>query len=174
MGQPKDINAVGCLGLALFWCRTRGSTARGCSLPFGLTASPMCKWLRFSRWILLFVPQDEPTAQVKPPTLEEVRECNNAVKRKHPLLPNVWGAMDGLKLDLAQSVVDNGGTLHTQPYYSTGIANQLVNHQTLVVKPLDLVIFFLFQDLLMICLALPWNAFVLSKPNLLLNMELKF
>ena len=36
-GRRREIDAKGCLGLVLFWYRTRGSSARGLSMPFGLT-----------------------------------------------------------------------------------------------------------------------------------------
>ena len=45
MGRKRDIDAVGLLGLVLYWYRTRGSVARGTAMAFGLTATPMYKWL---------------------------------------------------------------------------------------------------------------------------------
>ena len=44
-GRKREIDAIGCLGLVLFWYRTRGSCTRAIALAFGLTATPMYKWL---------------------------------------------------------------------------------------------------------------------------------
>ena len=48
-GRKRDLDAIGCLGLVLYWYRTRGSVARAVSMAFGLTATPMYKWLKFGR-----------------------------------------------------------------------------------------------------------------------------
>jgi hypothetical protein len=104
-GRPRKVDAIGCLGLVLFWFRTRGSSARAISLAFGLTSSPMYEWLRFGRRTLLYAIQDHPDAVVKPPTGAEVDSYVEAVGNKYPLLAEerVWGAMDGLKIPLQQS-----------------------------------------------------------------------
>ena len=34
MGRQRDMSAIGCLGLILMWCQTRGSSARGLTLMF--------------------------------------------------------------------------------------------------------------------------------------------
>ena len=56
-GRKRDLNAIGCLGLVLYWYRTRGSVARAVSMAFGLTATPMYKWLKFGCRVLLFAIQ---------------------------------------------------------------------------------------------------------------------
>ena len=38
-GRKREIDAVGALGLVLFWFRTRGSVARAVALAFGLTST---------------------------------------------------------------------------------------------------------------------------------------
>ena len=104
-GKPREINALGSLGLILFWFRTRGSSARSVALAFGLTASPMYMWLKFSRRILLSVLQDDPLAQVTEPSFAEIEEHIQAMGNKYPVLEEerVWGAADGLKIPLATS-----------------------------------------------------------------------
>ena len=47
MGRPRDMSAIGCLGLVLMWYRTRGSCARSLSMIFGQTSSPLYTWLKF-------------------------------------------------------------------------------------------------------------------------------
>ena len=47
-GRKRELDAIGCLGLVLYWFRTRGSIARGTSMAFGITSSPMYLWLRYS------------------------------------------------------------------------------------------------------------------------------
>ena len=108
-GQPKgrkrDMDAVGSLGLVMYWYRTRGSLARQGALAFGLTATPMYKWLRFSRRVLLFVLHRHPLAMVKLPTWSEMAEFMLAIGSKYATLlgERVWGACDGLKVLLEKS-----------------------------------------------------------------------
>ena len=97
-GRPRDMTACGCLGLVLMWFRTKGSSARSLSLMFGQTSTPLYKWLKFGRKVLLHVLSRTPQAQVRLPTATEVESFKNAVKEKYPHCPNVWGAADGLKL----------------------------------------------------------------------------
>ena len=63
-GRPREIDATGCLGLVLFWFRTRGSAARVVPMAFGLTATVLHKWLKFSRHVLLCALHDHPLAKV--------------------------------------------------------------------------------------------------------------
>uniref|UniRef100_A0A7S4AMZ1 DDE Tnp4 domain-containing protein n=1 Tax=Pseudo-nitzschia australis TaxID=44445 RepID=A0A7S4AMZ1_9STRA len=99
------MDAVGSLGLVLHWYRTRGSVARTISMVFGITASSAYLWVKFSRRVLLFVLQYQPTAKVCSPTAEEIQEYTNAIGAKYPALgdPKVWGAADGLKVMLQKS-----------------------------------------------------------------------
>ena len=48
------MDAVGNLGLVLYWYRTRGSVVQGVCMAFGLTSTPMYKWIQFGRRVLLF------------------------------------------------------------------------------------------------------------------------
>ena len=104
-GRQRDLDAIGALGLVLFWYRTRGSLTRSVTMAFGLTATPLYKWLKFSRRVLLFVLQDHPCAKVCSPSDEEVYEYNTAIRAKYPVAGRygVWGAIDGLKLHLETS-----------------------------------------------------------------------
>ena len=45
IGRKREIDAVGLVGLVLYWFRTRGSVARASCMAFGLTSTPMYKWL---------------------------------------------------------------------------------------------------------------------------------
>ena len=38
-----------------------------------------------------------PLAEIKMPTIEKLEEYRQAIHRRHPALPDVWGTMDGLK-----------------------------------------------------------------------------
>ena len=104
-GRPKHIDDLGCLGLVLYWFRTRGSLARATTMAFNTTSTPTYKWLKFSRKILLSVLQNHPHAIVTPPTENEVDNYVEAIGRKYPALleERVWAAADGLKIPLAQS-----------------------------------------------------------------------
>ena len=104
-GRPRELDAIGALGLVLFWYRTRGSCARAIAFPFGLTATPMYQWLKFGRRVLLSVLQNVDVAKCQPPTNEEVDRYVEAISAKYPVLApfRVWGAVDGLKLRLQQS-----------------------------------------------------------------------
>lgn len=113
-GRRRELDATGCLGLVLYWYRTRGSVARALALAFGLTSTPMYKWLKFGRRILLSVLQHVPEAKVKQPTQQEFLEYSNAIEEKYPLLQQVWGAADGLKLHIQQS----GNYLIQNRYYN--------------------------------------------------------
>ena len=71
-------------------------------MAFGLTATVMCRWLKFSRHVLLHALQDHPLAKVREPFENETEECMEAMGVKCPMLlqERVWGAADGLKLRL--------------------------------------------------------------------------
>ena len=97
-GRPRDLSACGCLGLVLMWYRTKGSCARALSMMFGQTSTPMYKWLKFGRKVLLHVLSRHDAAKVKLPTAAESEGFKAAVAEKYPYCPDVWGAGDGLKL----------------------------------------------------------------------------
>ena len=104
-GRKKAIDEIGCFGLVLFWFQTCGSVARSASLAFGMTSTPLYKWLKFSRKILLFVLQKHPHAAVVTPTQADVDKYVDAIGQKYESLREhkVWAAADGLKIPLAKS-----------------------------------------------------------------------
>ena len=115
MGKPRDLNAIGALGMTLMWLRTRGSCARSLSLHFGQTSTPMYKWLKFARKCLLHALSRDPASQVNLPSLSKIRFYQEVIGLKYPLCSDVWAAADGLKLliqkaedDLKQSYHYNG------------------------------------------------------------------
>eukprot|EP00536_Pseudo-nitzschia_multiseries_P018894 jgi/Psemu1/57838/gm1.57838_g len=83
----------------------KGSAARAVALAFGLTASPMYRWLKFGHKLLLSALQDNPAATVCLPNEEETQQYFNDIAAKYPALGphRVWGACNGLKLHLQQS-----------------------------------------------------------------------
>jgi hypothetical protein len=67
-------------------------------LIFGLTLSPVAKYLQFARRILVKVLKATPLAQICLPTQEKLEEYRSAIESCHPVLSNVWSTMDGLKV----------------------------------------------------------------------------
>ena len=96
-GRKRQIDATICLGLVLAWTRTRGSTIP-LQVIFGMTANPVSVWLRFGRRLLVKVLQNHPDAEVRMPTRSEIASFKAVIREKYPVLKNVWGAMDGLKV----------------------------------------------------------------------------
>eukprot|EP00536_Pseudo-nitzschia_multiseries_P011992 jgi/Psemu1/30616/gm1.30616_g len=78
----REFDATGCLALILFWLQTRGSAARAVAIAFGLTASPMYRWLKFRRKLLLSALQDHPAAKVCLPNEEETQQYIDAIAAK--------------------------------------------------------------------------------------------
>ena len=63
IGRPRSIDAVGALGMLLMWYRTKGPLNRSFPLIFGVTNSPMHRWLKLSKVCLLKALQKyKPTA----------------------------------------------------------------------------------------------------------------
>ena len=104
-GKARVITPTIGLALVLTWYRTRGSAARTLSMIFGLTSTPLYKWLKFSRKVLLFVLHKHPNSIITSPTDEEVDAYVSAIERKYQTLgtKRVWGAADGLKVKLEHS-----------------------------------------------------------------------
>jgi hypothetical protein len=98
-GRPRSCTSRDCLALNLAWTRTRGGT-KILSIIFGITQSPLERYLLFGRRILLEVLNADPDARVKIPTDHMINQFKFAIQNRHPLLTDVWCAMDGLKLSL--------------------------------------------------------------------------
>eukprot|EP00536_Pseudo-nitzschia_multiseries_P009850 jgi/Psemu1/67168/estExt_Genemark1.C_2860047 len=107
--QHREFDATECLALILFWSHTRGSAARAVAIAFGLTASPMYRWLKF----------------VCLPNEQEIQQYIDAIAAKYPTLcpHRVWAACDGLKLHLQQS----GNWTKQNQYYNGWMSGTYVN-----------------------------------------------
>ena len=125
-GRPRDLDAIGCLGLVLVWTRTKGSYFPLCMM-FGIMQSTCSVFLRFGRRILCHVLSKETDSQVKLPTNEVVlNEFCTAVARRHPTLgeENVCFACDGLKLLLEQA----GDTTIQNMFYNGWTHNHYITN----------------------------------------------
>ena len=65
---------------------------------FGQTSTPMYKWLKFGRKVLLHILCRDPDAIVRLPTSDEVIFYQSAIVNKSPNVAEVRAAADGLKL----------------------------------------------------------------------------
>lgn len=100
---------VQCLGLVLDWNRTRGSDMV-LLLIFGISDSICNLFLRFGRLILVEILQRDSLAAVLNTFRSETVSFCGAANMKYPLLKNLNGFIDGLKLRLEQS---GNYTIHT-------------------------------------------------------------
>jgi hypothetical protein len=98
-GRPRQMSSSDGLGLVLTWTRTRGSTMV-LQLIFGMTETSISTYLTFCTHILIHVLQGIDDARVRRPSVEKIREYQEAVSRRHPFLNDVWCTMDGIKLML--------------------------------------------------------------------------
>lgn len=103
-GRDRLLQGKDCLALALAWTRTKGSNMI-LQLVFGISHTSTSMYLRFGRRILIEILCRHPMARVKIPPVEKISEYCDAIASRHPMLPNVWCTMDGLKLSLQQSSV---------------------------------------------------------------------
>jgi hypothetical protein len=95
------MDSRGCLGLVCSFTRTRGSLY-ALQLVFGLTGSVLSLFLRYGRRLLLRVLKAEPGSRIQMPSIEEIRDYQEIVRRLYPSLNGVWFVMDKLKLYLQQ------------------------------------------------------------------------
>jgi hypothetical protein len=95
-GRPRMLNPADCLGLVLAWSRTRGSLMV-LQLLFGMTMSPVGKYLQFARRILVKILKNDDLAKIKVPSVQRLEEYRAMIADRHPALDMVWGTMDGLK-----------------------------------------------------------------------------
>jgi hypothetical protein len=113
-GHPRSIDAIGCLGLVLFWYRTKGAAGRTICLVFGITNSPLERWLRFGKLLLY---QSLQAYKPKLPSRDQVESYVAAITTKYPYAQRVGFACDGAKFqiqcppgDIEQSRFYNGWT----------------------------------------------------------------
>jgi DDE superfamily endonuclease len=113
-GRPRTLDAIGCLGLVLLWYRTKGATSRTLSLVFGITNSPMERFLRFGKLLLY-----QALHQYRPqkPSGDKIEAYVEALKTKYPHAENAGFACDGIKFpiqsptgDAEQAIYYNGWT----------------------------------------------------------------
>ena len=109
------VSVEDCVGLNLVWIRTQASTM-SLQLIFGMTYTPLSTYIRYERRILIAIlKQDE--AKIKLPSINqycsvffsivEVATYQGAIKRKYPMLEEVWCTMDGLKLRIQKASANN-------------------------------------------------------------------
>ena len=96
--RKRDMSAVVCLGLVLMWFRTRRSCARALAMIFRQTSTPMYKWLKFVRRVLMFYLLKDPDARISLPIVRDVKNYQDAIGAKYLEVKEVWAAADGLKL----------------------------------------------------------------------------
>lgn len=113
-GRPRLLSAEDCLGLVLAWTRTRGSLM-ALQLIFGMTMTPVGKYIQFARRILVRVLKTNDIAKITMPTVEKLEEYRTMIAERHPALPDVWGTMDGLKV-----TIEAAGDYITQSRFYNG------------------------------------------------------
>jgi len=101
-GRPRTIRPEDCLGLKLAWTRTRGSMMV-LQLIFGITMSPLAKYLQFARRIIIKILKKDELAKISLPSFEKLQEYRDTIARRHPALQNVWGTMDGIKVRIEEA-----------------------------------------------------------------------
>jgi hypothetical protein len=101
-GRPRLMNPADCLGLVLAWSRTRGSLMV-LQLVFGMTMSPVSKYLQFARRILVKILKANVQARIKIPPPEKLEVYRAIIADRHPALDMVWGTMDGLKCKIEKA-----------------------------------------------------------------------
>ena len=70
MGRKRNVSSVGCLGLVLMWYCTTGACTRTLQLTFGQSSTPMYRWMKFGRRILLKSLIKDDSAKLEIPTPE--------------------------------------------------------------------------------------------------------
>ena len=71
-GRPRNLDAIGGLGLVLMWYRTRGLCSRNLAIYFKQTCTPLYKWIKFGQKILLSILINDNETELKIPSDEEI------------------------------------------------------------------------------------------------------
>jgi hypothetical protein len=97
-GRHRLIDAKSCLGLVLTWYRFRGPyyILQGW---FGLTSSCLIVWLNFGREIVHTILKND-KSKVEMPSSEKIQQYKDIIRRRHPVLQDVFCVGDGLKLTI--------------------------------------------------------------------------
>ena len=98
-GRKRILSAEACLGLVLTWLRSRGPNRVLCFL-FGIIPGTCSVYLRFAKRILIRVLKDIPGVTPSMPDRDEAEAYVDAIHELYPILTDVWGAMDGLRLQI--------------------------------------------------------------------------
>ena len=111
-GRPRSLPAEGCLGLVLMWFRTTGTRSRTLPLIFGLTYTPMERWLAFGKKCLF-----TSLSEYKPtyPSVQKVEAYKAALSVKYRHTADVAFACDGVKLN-----IEKPGDHYKQSKYYNG------------------------------------------------------
>ena len=96
------MSSCDCMGLYLSWTRLRGTTVP-LQMIFGMPATSVAIYLKFSRRILIHILSRSRDAAIKIPSAAKIMEYQRTISAKHPRLKDVWCTMDGLKIYLEQS-----------------------------------------------------------------------
>ena len=74
---------------------------------FGLTSSPMYKWLNFGKKVLIASIQDDDDSKVRCPTVIGIRAYQLAIINKYSMVSEAYEALDGLKLSIQEAGNDS-------------------------------------------------------------------
>ena len=99
------INAQDGIGLVLMWTHTRGSMF-SLQMIFDMTFTNVAMYLRYGRQNIVEVFRNDSLAQIKIPSAGKVQNYKDTIGEKHPMLSDVWAAINGLTLTLQQSDTD--------------------------------------------------------------------
>ena len=113
-GQPWLLDGRLCLGLVLTWTHTRGAE-QVLSVMFGVTGTPISKWIVFGRRVLVRVLQKHPHSCVCFPHSDVTATMMQAVHDRHPHLPFVAFTANGVKL-----YIESAGLPATQMMFYNG------------------------------------------------------
>ncbi len=72
-------------------------------LIFRMTLSCVSKYLQFGRQIIIKVLKQDPVAKIAMPSLEKLEEYRTLIATHHPVIQDVWGTMDGLKIKIEEA-----------------------------------------------------------------------
>ncbi len=64
--------------------------------------TPVNKYLQFGRRILVKILKHNELSRIKMPSHNKLEEYRQMIHLRHPVLDNVWGSMDGLKVPIEQ------------------------------------------------------------------------
>jgi hypothetical protein len=84
-GQPRSLDAAGCLGLVLGYTRTKGGLF-GLHMSFGVSYSVLAVFLKYSIRLLYKVLLEEEGAKVQVPTADKIAQYQELIAANYPAL----------------------------------------------------------------------------------------